>query len=571
MSLKEALIEHLRQIKFLLEFHGENPFKVRAFGAAEESLSGLNDDELQVKLDSGKLTEIKGIGKGIAQVSSEFAKSGSSRDWAELKGSLPDSIFELTQIKGLGPKKIKQLYDELGVSSLSELEYACVENRLVSLSGIKEKSQAQVLSEIERIKSSRGKHLLSDALKKSRDLSQKFRDLKTWVWVGELGQKREIVSCLELLTLETQEKKPRALRELKALFEETSAGLRQVSTQMADGFELKLHFCRPAVFGLCSVYLCSSEDHWRSLEKLAQKKSVCLVSAISSEEKLPKEFETEEGLYRFLDLPYHPPECREYAAKKLDFSALVDLNDLSGSFHAHSTYSDGSHSLREMAEAARARGWKYLGISEHSGSAFYAQGLKEAEIKKQWKEIDSLNKELRDFQILKGIESDILKDGSLDYSESVLGGFDFVIASIHQRYGMSEMTDRLLVAIQNPYTQMIGHLSGRLLLGRAAYALDIERIVRACIETGTIIELNANPHRLDVDWRHLREACEGGLLISINADAHSIDGFDDTQFGVWMARKGFVQKSRVINTWPLDKIQVHFGKKRSQPKARRAK
>jgi len=374
--------------------------------------------------------------------------------------------------------------------------------------------------------------------------------------------RHEVIETLEFLV---EDKKGFEAKHLEKLGLKKSPGKREVSLKTKHGHSLKFIHVAKASFPIHRVFLTSSPEHWHSLESAARKKKLLLTANELKKSDTILKIQSEQELYTELGFVFHPPEAREYAAEK-SFE-FVNPESLRGCFHAHSTYSDGSNSLKEMLDAAKSRGWEYFGISEHSQTAFYARGLKDADLKNQWKEIDQYNKKSAPFRVLKGIESDILKEGDLDYPEKLLADFDFVIASIHQRYGLKEMTDRIVAAVRNPYSSMIGHISGRLLLGREPYRLNYEAIIREAIATHTVIELNCNPHRLDMDWRHLRQACEAGLLIALNPDAHSVEGLDDVQFGVWMARKALVAPSQVINTWPLKKLLELFSKQREKKAA----
>ncbi|PIR23794.1 MAG: hypothetical protein COV44_01200 [Deltaproteobacteria bacterium CG11_big_fil_rev_8_21_14_0_20_45_16] len=557
-----AVLEHLRSIQFFMEMRDENPFKIRAFRAAREELSSLKDEQLNQFIKENRLTEIKGVGKGIAAVISEFWQTSTSTDFRNIIGDWPLSLLELDELSGLAPKRIRGVYEQLGISSLAELEYACLENRLVELPGFGQKTQEKLLKEIENLKARRGKVLLCDAIDETREFRSRLPKDTPFEEVGDLGMRHEVIETLEFLV---EDKKSFEAKHLEKLGLKKSPSTRQVSLKTKHGHSLKFIHVAKASFPIHRVFLTSSPEHWHSLESAARKKTLLLTAnELKKSDRLLK-IESEQELYAELGIVYHPPEAREYAAEK-SFE-FVSLESLKGCFHAHSTYSDGSDSLKNMLDAAKAKGWDYFGISEHSQTAFYARGLKDADLQKQWKEIDQYNKKSAPFRVLKGVESDILKEGELDYPDKILKEFDFVIASIHQRYGLKEMTDRILAAVRNPYSSMIGHISGRLLLGREPYRLNYEAIIREAIATHTVIELNCNPHRLDMDWRYLRQACEAGLLISINPDAHSVEGLDDLEFGVWMARKALVAPSQIINTWPLKKLLELFSKQREKKAA----
>lgn len=547
-GLKSRLLQHLEEIAFFMEAHGENPFKIRAFRGAIEALQGLEDQELAIQIKDGSLTNIKGIGKGIFSVAKAFLTTGSSPEWKESKGDFSDTIVELLEIRGLGPKKIKQLHDELHIKSLGELEYACTENRLVSLKGFGEKTQVKIIKEIQSAKARRGKHLVVDAIASTAPIEVELSKMMSIAPISDLGRKLEIVTNFEYLVGTDHPKK--TLDQLSNLkfaksFEKVDSNTVDIKTSGLA--PIRFHLVSKKNEVVARIRGTSSAEHFKSLEVICQKKKISLDSPFASEEEF----------YSKLGLAYCTPEARELSISKLPKSGLI--SEVTGVFHLHTTYSDGLQSLEEMTAAAIDRKWSYMGLSDHSKTAAYAQGLDETVLKKQWAEVDALNKTNKAFKIYRGIESDILKDGSLDYSPTTLKQFDFVIASIHSRYGMSEMTDRLIKAIENEYTTMIGHLTGRLLLARDAYEIDFDKVIDAAISNRTVIELNSNPHRLDIDWRYLNRACEKGLIISINPDAHSVDGFDDTQFGIWMARKAYLSKESVLNTWSRDQVEKFLG------------
>lgn len=531
---KSSILNHLKEVAFFLELQGANPFKIRAFERGPQHLKSLGEDKIWKEIQSGQLTQHEGIGKGLLHCLQTYMKDKTSKEWQEAKGDLPESLLELRELSGLGAKKIKRIYDELHVQSLGELEYACLENRLAILKGFGEKTQKKVLLEIEKLKNQRGKLLLSDAEQIYLQIKSAFKDATP---LFDLAQKKPIVEKLSFGV-----KKLPPSNFLKKIFNsvetlETSKTLGRFKIE--NGLVLEFQVIPESSQGLWWLERRSEKIHFRSL-----------VKKIGPNSETAK---TEEELYKMAGVDFHPPEFREN--KMIKKFALVSEKDLTGVFHAHTLYSDGANSLEEMMKACQSKGWKYLGISEHSQTAFYADGLKEADLKKQWKEIEDLNKKNPNFYIFKGIESDILKDGKLDYPTSVLKQFDFVIASIHQRYGLQDMTARLLKAIENPQTTMIGHLSGRLLLARSAYEFDVDKIVDAAIKNKVIIELNANPHRLDMDWTHLQKACQKGLLISVNPDAHSVSGLNDVRYGIWMARKAGISKKQIFNTWSETEVK----------------
>jgi DNA polymerase (family 10) len=556
---KSAFLEHLEQIAFFLEYNEENPFKIRAFKAAADLLSEFSSTELCAKVRDKSLLEVKGIGKGIFSVATSFLETDTSPEWKAAKGDLPISILELLEIKGLGAKKIRHLAEELQIKSLGELEYACAENRLISLKGFGEKTQEKILKEIQIAKFRRGKQLLSDALMAAIHIETELGKKISFRRVGELGRKLEIIEKMEYLIKTPQPQK--FLAELKgnSFAENLEVSQGQATLEIEPGNRVIFHFSTAESFYIESIYRTSSDSHWQSLQSVAKKLGLHLTPEKLSNQKGEMKISSEPELYKHLDLPFYPAEAREFEVQAQPIH-FCEESDLTGVFHLHTTASDGINSLEEMCEAAQKHDWKYIGLSDHSKTANYARGLDEDALERQWKEVDELQKKLKGrIRILKGVESDILKDGKLDYSSATFKKLDFVIASIHNRYGMTEMTDRLIKAIENPSSTMIGHLTGRLLLARPGYDLDFDKVIDAAIANKKIIELNSHPHRLDIDWRKLRGACERGLVISINPDAHSTRGFEDFEYGVWMARKALVPKEQIFNTWPLEKIEKHLG------------
>ncbi len=558
-AFKESFLKHLEEISFFFELRGANPFKIRAYKNAYEIIEGLDEAELKSKICDESLLEIKGIGKGILSVAKEFLKNQSSAEWKEATADLPLSLWELKAVKGLGPKKIQQLYEELQIKTLGELEYALKENRLVDLKSFGEKTQKKLLEEIQKLKGHQGKLILPDALAAAENIETLLNEKFAFLRVGHLGRKLEIIESLDYLVPSDESKKIipliKKLSFIGSVIDENNTELK-VLTKL--GHHIKFIFCLPTEAITQRIYLTSSSEHWNSLKAAALKNNLNLDQNALKKSGKPVRLSSEEQVYSEIGLEYFSEFEREYAISKKSKPTPLTEKDLTGVFHLHTTYSDGTHSLSEMAEAAKQRGWKFMGLSDHSKTAFYAHGLDENALDEQKEEIKRISKKLSPFRILHGIESDILKDGSLDYDEKTLKAFDFVIASIHSRYGMIEMTDRILKAIENPYTTMIGHLTGRLLLAREPYAVDYEKIISSAIKNETIIEFNANPQRLDMDWRFLHDACAKGLLISINPDAHSVEGFEDIKYGIWMARKAGIDKDQIFNTWPYEKILKHL-------------
>jgi DNA polymerase (family 10) len=503
-------VELLEEMAELLKLHEANIFKIRAFEKAIDALQGV--DDLKERAKAGTLTEIPGIGKGIEAVLTEFLLHGKSTEKDELRKTLPKGLWELTRVSGLGPKKAKQVIEELGIHTLGELEYACKENRLLLLKGFGEKIQSKILHSLQFLKAQVGWIRVDEALLWQKKIEKELSTVKglRFEETGQLARKSEVLNQLEWVVSAAPKKEWNDC-PVQVLFHVASA---------AD-FEERLWGTRGSA---------------EFLVKADRKKHAHI-----------------------------PIEMRESTeALKLEaegqLKKVIDRKDLQGIFHVHTTASDGSGSLEDMVEAAKNLGYRYIGITDHSESAFYAQGLKADALKKQEKEVRNLQERFSDLRIFWGIESDILADGELDYSESILKRFDFVIASVHSRFQMDRkaMTERLLNAVRNPYTRMLGHPTGRLLLGRPAYDFDFEKIIEVAAKKGVAIELNSHPARLDVDWRMGPVLRETGVWVAINPDAHEIEGLKDTEYGVWMARKALLPRAQVLNALSAPEIEAWF-------------
>ena len=531
----------LGDIHRLMQLKGENPFKVRAFEKAQGIISGRSD--LVARAKAGTLTELEGIGKGISEVITEFVIRGKSTVMEELQKEVPASVIELTEVPGLGPKKAIQLVKELGIQTLGELEYACRENRLVKAKGFGAATQAKILKGIEFLKSTRGLLRIDDAqehifpiLSELQKIAKRLEPKNGRVELtGELRRSLETVAKIEFIcTLE----KPadRTLLEKQAQELAKEAGLK---------LPLKFHYSTLEQWGYDWAYTTGSEAHWHALGSPEVFKSA-----------------NENAFYGHFQLPEIPPEMRETGeevgwSKQGGLAEVIQKNQIQGIFHNHTTRSDGTASLDQMVSAAGKLGYRYIGISDHSQTAVYAQGLKNDDLKAQEKEIREVQDKHPEIKIFWGIESDILADGSLDYEPAVLKRFDFVVASVHSRFQMDRaaMTERILAAVRNPYTRFLGHLTGRLLLGRNPYDLDVEKIIQAASEHNVAIEINANPARLDIDWRWGAALREQETLVSVNPDAHDLEGLEHTRYGVTVARKALLPTIQVINSRSIEKVE----------------
>jgi DNA polymerase (family 10) len=529
-------IELLDEIQRLMKLKGENPFKIRAFEKAVQALAG--QDDLLARAKAGTLTELPGIGKGIADVLTEFLLHGRTSVKDELEASLPKGLIELTEIPGLGPKKAIILIEELGVHSAVELEYACKENRLAKLKGFGTKTQQKILEAITFRNSNLGQLRLVES------------EIFTTSFI-EMAQSR--FGSLRIHETGGNRRKLETVSELEFLIESKASVQQEEMSSLVEQFKKKnpgmppivLHYASSEQFGFEWARTTATPEHW---------------NAIGSPD--PFSVKTEEEFYEKVGLPWIPPEIRETGeevklAKKGHLDQLIGWDGIRGIFHNHTTRSDGVATLEEMVSEAERLGYDYIGISDHSQSAFYAQGLKEDILLEQEKEIRQVQKKHPHIRIFWGIESDILADGSLDYDARILKKFDFVIASVHSRFQMDRdaMTQRILTAIRNPATRFLGHPTGRLLLGRKAYELDMDLIISEAADHGVAIELNANPARLDLDWRWGPAMRKNQTLTSINPDAHDTSGLNDVRFGIAMARKALFPASQVVNSKSVQEVE----------------
>lgn len=560
----------LEEIAMLLEIKGENPFKSRAYYNAAKAISGIEDLDRVIK--EKRLKEIKGIGDAISKKIEEYYQTGKMDYYEELKRDVPISLLELMEIPNLGPKKIKVLYDELGIKNAGELEYACRENRLVNLPGFGKKTQEKVLKGIEFIKRHKGEFLYADVYQEAEGIKERLEKVVpagSCMICGSIRRRKEIVRDIDILVSSNDPNGANGITEyflsLPWVAEVLVRGETKTSVRLSSGIEADLRVVKGNEFAPALMYFTGSKEHNVRLRAIAKKKGWKLNEYGLFEGENPMPLDTEEKIYNALGLSYIPPELREdmgevEAAEKGELPQLVEISDIKGIFHIHTVFSDGSETIEKMAEAAYGMGIEYIGIADHSKSAYYAGGLKEEAIFRQWEEIDRLNRASKGIYIFKGIESDILPDGSLDYPDEVLKGFDFVIASIHSHFNLrrEEQLKRVIRAMENPYTTMLGHPTGRLLLSREGYDIDMREVIDAAKIYDVVIELNASPYRLDIDWRHLKYAKEKGVLISINPDAHSAAGLKEIWFGVGVARKGWQEKKDILNTMGVNDIKDMF-------------
>ncbi|MBN2373792.1 DNA polymerase/3'-5' exonuclease PolX [bacterium] len=567
LSDKKSIIEALDQMAVFLEIKGENPFKVRAFSNASRALQSSTED-INKLVETDRIIEIKGIGKGIADVITELVKTGRSSDLERLKASVPSGMIEMLRLPGIGPKKAKALWEKLGISSVGELEYACMENRLLDLDGFGKKTQDKILLGIEMLKKYSERHLLSEAKMEAETLFGSIKDFPGVIRgqiAGSIRRYMETVKDIDILISAKDEDRDVIMDKFVSLPQVEvliAKGNTKSSVTLKGGMNADLRIVRDQEFPYALHHFTGSKEHNVAMRGYARKGNIKMNEyGLFKGDSENIECLSESDIFDRLNMQYIPPELRENygeieLAQERAIPRLIDIKDIRGIIHVHSNYSDGVDTISELAKAAQQMGYHYLAITDHSRSAAYANGLTEERILRQHEEIDRINTEFKTFRVLKGIECDIIADGTLDYKDHVLASFDLVIASVHYKLNMTEgeATGRVLAAMQNPYVTILGHPTGRLLLAREGYPIDMHRVIQSAAELGTSIELNSNPHRLDIDWRFLGYAKKQGVKISINPDAHRIKGIDDIQYGVGIARKGRLEERDVLNCLSADEL-----------------
>ncbi len=570
VSNKEVALK-LREIYQLMQLAGENRFRAIAFDRAAQAVESLNGD-INRYIESGTLTDIKGVGKSIAQDIQYYAQTGTIEVLEALREKIPPGVIQWLAISGLGPKNIVKIHKELGISELTELKIACEDGRVAELDGLGKKSAQKICASIEWMEQFGDKCRLDEALAIADlfyDYLKEKEGVKQIAVAGSLRRAKETIGDVDLLIgAEKAHIAPLfdAFVKHNLVTEVLGHGDTKCSIRTVEGRQVDLRVVKPKQFAAALMYFTGSKEHNVALRGRARKRGLSLneYGLYQLDEKgetnfdRPVKYSSEKDIYEKLGLFFVPPELREGRGETEYFEDhetmnLVSESDIRGVLHAHSTWSDGKYAIKTMAEACKERGYEYLGITDHSQTAAYAGGLSPEEVKQQWKTIDELNEQFQskgiNFHIFKGIESDILSDGSLDYDDKLLEGFDFVIASVHQNLKMpkAKMMKRFKSAIKHPAVRIIGHPTGRLLLKRDGSDLDMNKLIELAAKENTAIEINASPARLDMDWRYGNKAAEVGLMSSVNPDAHSIKEIDYIKNGVKIARKGKFEKERILN------------------------
>lgn len=582
---KKDVVEALEEIAVLLELKGENPFKARAYTNAARALSQW-EGSLEAMVKEGRLGEIKGFGDALQQKVAELAATGKLNYLENLKASVPKGMLAMLEIPGLGPKKINLLRQKLGVVSLEALETACQAGQVSELSGFGEKTQQKILAGIAFRRRHASHHRISDALVVAEPMLDRLRshpDVIRCSLAGSLRRHKEVIRDLDFLVSTNDAgaiiqffiQQP----EVESI---AAAGGTKASVVVRGGMQADLRVVGEVEFPFALAYFTGSKEHNIGMRQRAIQRGLRLNEyGLFRSQKETRSAElleacaTEAEIFGKLDLAYIPPELREdlgelEAAEKNALPRLIEWTELRGSLHNHSVWSDGRQSLEEIVEHSRELGCDYWAVTDHSRSSFQANGLEACQLREQIQFIQDLNTQLEaegdSFRLLAGSEVDILSDGRLDFDNGLLGELEVVVASIHNGFAQSEsqITRRLIKAAENPFVHMLGHLTGRLLLEREAYAVNQKAVIDACAETGTWIELNANPHRFDLDWRLWNYAKKKGVKCAVNCDAHRAEHAAFLRFGAGIARKGWLTKNDVINTLPLNQLRDALAAKRQR-------
>ncbi|MFM7182512.1 MAG: DNA polymerase/3'-5' exonuclease PolX [Verrucomicrobiales bacterium] len=580
---REAIADILEKIGLLLEMQGENPFKIRAYKHGAEIVRSHPEDILALARE-GKLEGIPGLGSALIEKIGTLVATGTLPFWEKLKAPYPETIFDLFELPGLGPKKIRVLNEQLNIAGLGALKAACEAGKVAGLPGFGAKTEEKLLAALRYVESTSGQAHRDTATIAAEEILaflNSLPDVLLATTAGSFRRGKETVGDLDFLTATSSPSEVTAAFAAAPFAKEVlAAGETKVSIRLESGLQADLRAVSMGAYPFALQYFTGSKEHNVAIRARARKRGWSLneygLTPLEENAAPAPSLPDEDSIYRFLDLDPIPPELRENfgeieAAEYGTLPRLITIGDLRGTFHNHTTASDGTASLEEMAEAAIELGLAYLGIGDHSKAAVQANGLDESRLRAQMDAIRELNKRYESegvpLRLFAGSEVDIMKDGRMDFSDDLLAELDYVVASVHNAFTIpiEEQTARIIAAMENPHVDMIGHLSGRLLLRREPYAIDTGALIAAAARTGTIIELNANAWRLDMDWRHWKSARDAGVLCAINPDAHSAQGLQHLRFGVESARKGWLRASDVLNTRPTDVVAQWL----ATPKAKR--
>lgn len=563
------------EIADLLEIKGENPFRIRAYRRAAQNIEGFPKDVAEAPTE--ELLTIPGIGQDLAGKIEEYIKTGRIKAYEELKEEVPEGLVVLLSVPSLGPKTARLLFDKLKVKDIDDLERLAREHRLVGLPGIKEKTEENILKGIEMLKRGKERQPLGRVLPVANDILEHLKEkspVKQISLAGSLRRWKDTIKDIDILATSTKPKEVmKAFVHLPHVKEVLMQGLTKSSVVTEEGLQVDLRVVEDDSFGAALCYFTGSKAHNIRLREMALKAGLKINEYGIFREKDEKKLggKDENDVYRILGLPYIPPELREdtgeiEAALEGRLPRLLEMKDIKGDLHIHSKWSDGSHTFDELVAAAKARGYRYIAITDHSKGLGIARGLSEEKLMDEKREIEAINKKLRGFTLIAGVEVDIRSDGRMDFSDEALKEVDFVVASIHSgfRQNREQLTKRLVAAIKNPYVSVIAHPTGRLIGERDSYDVDIDHILKVAKETGTAIEINAYPLRLDLNDIYAKRAKELGIPIAIGTDAHIISQFNYMVYGVSIARRGWLEKADVLNTLDADMLLKIFKMKAKQ-------
>ncbi|WDV48013.1 DNA polymerase/3'-5' exonuclease PolX [Clostridiaceae bacterium M8S5] len=561
---KREVIRILNEIGVLLELKGESFFKSRAYYEAARKLE-IIDEDIEKLVSQQRLENIEGFGRALTQKITELVTTGQLKYYNKLRESIPSGLLDMLKIQGLGPKRIMTIHASLGINTIDELKKACEEDKLLDLPRFSKKIQAKILEGINNLNNYADKFHYNIGEMVANELLKHIINspyVKRCQVAGSLRRKKEVVKDIDIIASSDNPHEVMNIFTNHSYVKEIIAkGETKSSVVLVNGMNADIRVVNDDEYPYALHHFTGSKEHNTALRHVAKKHGLKIneYGIFNGQQKIKCKDEVD--FFKVFDMKYIHPELRENygeleAALNNKLPHLVTLGDIKGMVHVHTMYSDGSATIKQLAKECIARGYKYLLISDHSKSAVYAGGLSEDEIKMQHEEIDILNEKYTDFKIFKGIESDILTDGSLDYSDEVLKSFDFIIGSVHSSFRMNEekMTKRIIKALNNPYMTILGHPTGRLLLNRAGYKINIDKIIDTCIENNIIIEINANPYRLDIDWRYIKAAKDKGAKFVISSDAHSIKEFEYMRYGVNVARKGWLEHRDIFNCLSLEKV-----------------
>jgi len=576
MSDKRFVARSLEEIARYLEISEKNRFKSLAYLKAARKIEDLNTDVVTF-VESGEIERTPGIGKAIGPIIIELVKTGQSRYLEDLRKQYPAGIFDLMEVEGLGLRKLGMLYEKLAIGTLEELESACRTGRLTALRGFGKKTEEKILQSIEQLRTRETRYLLPTVLEIAESLVSRLRAIEGVEAAeisGSLRRRLEIASEIDIaFSAKDSANVFETLLTIEFLDGGEIVDPGTMRGRVRNDVPVILHRSRPNEFASTLLFSTGSAEFVAGLIRRGSERGLQVTARGIKKGAQTLRTSGEAEIFRNLELPLIVPELREttdWLDRSEGLDRLVHVGALRGTFHAHTTYSDGRSTLYEMLDAARDRGFDYVGISDHSKTASYARGLTEDRVEEQHREIENLRPAFPELTIFKGTEADILQDGAIDYGPDTLRHFDFVIASVHSRFKtpVDEMTARIVRALENPFVTFLGHLTGRLLLSRPGYEIHYDQVFEAAARNGVIIEINGNPHRLELDWRLMQRALAAGVLFSIHPDAHSVESLGNVLSGSWAARKGGVREEQVFNTLPAEQIAAHFAHRKARAEAR---